>query len=101
MRSSELQLEEILRRADTLRRQKASRRAVTLSAASVCVCLALIVGALALSTTFHGLYNLLVSAPGASSYIGYVLPLLTAGLLAIPYRRLRGRQAEEDAPGTN
>ncbi len=48
MQSSELQLEEILRRADTLRRKKASRRAATLSAASVFVCLALIVAAAAL-----------------------------------------------------
>ena len=60
-----------------------------------------IVGALALSTTFHGLYNLLVSEPGVSSYIGYVLPLLTAGFLSIPYRRLRGQQTEENAQTTN
>ena len=50
---------------------------------------AAIMGALALSMTFHGLYNLLVSAPGITTLIGYSLPLITAALLYIPYRRLR------------
>ena len=48
-----------------------------------------ILGALALSMTFHGLYNLLVSAPGLTSYIGYGMPLVAAALLYLPYRRLR------------
>lgn len=48
-----------------------------------------IIGALALSMTFHGLYNLLVSENGISSYIGYVMPMFVAVLLWRPYRRLR------------
>lgn len=48
-----------------------------------------IAGALTLSMTFHALYNLLVSEKGISSYIGYILPVLTAVLLYIPYRRFR------------
>ena len=46
-----------------------------------------IIGALSISTTFHALYNLLVSKPGLTSYLGYVLPLVTAVLLYVPYRR--------------
>ena len=46
-----------------------------------------IVGALSLSMTFHGLYNLLVSEAGITSYIGYALPIITAILLYVPYRR--------------
>ena len=38
-------------------------------------------GVLSLSVTVHGLYNLLVSKPGISSYIGYVLPMICALLL--------------------
>ncbi len=49
-----------------------------------------VVGAMTLSMTFHGLYNLLVSVPGVSSWIGYVLPLLTAILLFYPYRAMTG-----------
>ena len=48
-----------------------------------------IVGALSLSATFHALYNLLVSEPGITTIIGYVIPLLTAMVLYHPYRRLR------------
>ena len=36
-----------------------------------------ITGALALSMTFHALYNLLVSEPGITTYIGYALPVVT------------------------
>ena len=49
-----------------------------------------IVGALALSMTFHALYNLLVSEPGITSYLGYALPLLSAAILYIPFKRYRG-----------
>ncbi|MBP5151647.1 MAG: PrsW family intramembrane metalloprotease [Lachnospiraceae bacterium] len=49
--------------------------------------LAGIVGALSLSMTFHGLYNLLVSEPGLSSYIGYAIPLLSAAILYLPYKK--------------
>lgn len=37
-----------------------------------------IAGVLSLSMTVHALYNLLVSKPGISSYIGYVMPMLCA-----------------------
>ena len=46
-------------------------------------------GAFSLSVTFHGLYNLLVSVPGVSSYVGFALPILAAAALYHPYRRLR------------
>ena len=41
-----------------------------------------IIGALSISVTFHALYNLLVSEPGISSYIGYIIPLAAAVILA-------------------
>ena len=47
-----------------------------------------IVGAAALSTNYHALYNLLVSGKGASSYLGYVLPMLTVAVSIIPYSRM-------------
>ena len=40
-----------------------------------------ITGVFSLSVTIHGLYNLLVSKPGISSYIGYVMPMICAILL--------------------
>lgn len=43
--------------------------------------LAGIAGVLSLSVTVHGLYNLLVSKPGVSSYIGYVMPIICAIVL--------------------
>lgn len=43
--------------------------------------LAGIAGVLSLSVTVHGLYNLLVSKPGVSSYIGYVMPMICAIML--------------------
>ena len=49
--------------------------------------LAGITGALGLSTSFHALYNLLVSEPGISSVIGYGLPIVTAAVFYIAYRR--------------
>ena len=42
-----------------------------------------VVGALSISVSFHALYNLLVSEPGISSYIGYILPLGVAVALAL------------------
>ena len=53
-----------------------------------------VVGSLSLAMIFHALYNLLVSEPGASSVIGYLLPLLTAILLFLFYRKL------QNLPGT-
>ena len=42
-----------------------------------------VIGALSISVTFHALYNLLVSESGISSYIGYVLPIAVAIVLAL------------------
>ena len=53
---------------------------------------AAIVGSTSLSMSFHALYNLLVSGKGAAPYIGFALPLVTAILLYIPYRKLRDEQ---------
>ncbi len=50
-----------------------------------------ILGALSLSMTFHGLYNLLVSKPGAFSYIGYVMPLAVGAVLYFAFRRFMAR----------
>jgi len=47
-----------------------------------------VVGALALSSTFHGLYNLLVSEPGITARIGYCLPLAAALMLYALYRQM-------------
>jgi hypothetical protein len=47
------------------------------------------VGALALSMLFHGTYNLLVSSPGITSYIGFAVPLLTAVAMLFALRRLK------------
>ena len=47
-----------------------------------------VVGGLALAMIFHALYNLLVSEPGISSGIGYLLPPLTAAGLYLLYRKL-------------
>lgn len=47
-----------------------------------------IAGGLSLAMIFHALYNLLVSAPGVSMWIGYLLPLLTAAALFLLYRKL-------------
>ena len=48
-----------------------------------------IIGALSLSATFHGLYNLLVSHSGTASMIGYAMPVLTAAMLLPAYRKTR------------
>lgn len=64
-----------------------------------------IIGSLALACTIHGLYNLLVSEPGVSTYIGYCLPTLLAMSLAVPYKKNLGhvlnlnRDDEEGAYG--
>ena len=47
-----------------------------------------VVGCLSLSVVFHALYNLLVSAQGIPSYIGYGLPILTALAFYWPYQKL-------------
>ncbi|MBO4819598.1 MAG: PrsW family intramembrane metalloprotease [Firmicutes bacterium] len=48
-------------------------------------------GCLALSMTYHGLYNLLVSLPGLSSSIGYALPIVTVVYLYYEYRKYSNR----------
>lgn len=47
-----------------------------------------VVGGLAIAMIFHALYNLLVSAPGVPSAIGYLLPPLAALGLYLLYRKL-------------
>ena len=51
-----------------------------------------VMGGLSLAMIFHALYNLLVSQPGISTVIGYLMPLLAAAALYIPYRRLLLRE---------
>jgi RsiW-degrading membrane proteinase PrsW (M82 family) len=46
-----------------------------------------VVGSLSLAMIFHALYNLLVSEPGPSTVIGYLLPPLTAAVLYLLYRK--------------
>ena len=106
MRSSEQQLNEILRRADTLRRQKASRRAATLSAASVLVCLALIVGAAALLSALpaaageNGASTVYGSLILSSSFLGYVVIGVLAFALGVCVtllcRALRASKEKDD-----
>ena len=48
-----------------------------------------IIGALSLSMLFHGIYNLLVSEPGACSVIGFILPMVTAVMMIGINRRLQ------------
>lgn len=54
--------------------------------------LASVIGSLSLSMLFHGMYNLLVSQPGVTSAIGYVLPLVTAFAMLFAYRRLQSAE---------
>ena len=51
--------------------------------------LSALLGALSFSVIFHGLYNLLVSEPGLSSFIGYVMPLLTAIFMYFPFKKTK------------
>lgn len=44
---------------------------------------------------FHGLYNLLVSKPGISTVLGFLMPPLTALLLFLLFRRLSRESVEE------
>lgn len=52
-----------------------------------------IAGALTCSMIFHALYNLLVSQPGISSTIGYILPTAAAGAMFFAQRK-RDRKNE-------
>ncbi len=55
-----------------------------------------IMGALSLAMIFHALYNLLVSVPGAPAIIGYILPVITAVLLALLFKKLSDGTAPEE-----
>lgn len=55
-----------------------------------------IIGALSLSMTFHALYNLLVSEPGITSAIGYLMPIVTAVSLSLVRRQLNKNGAFSD-----
>ena len=48
-----------------------------------------VLGGVALATTFHAIYNLLVSKPGASTVLGYIFPPVTALAMFLLYRLLR------------
>ena len=50
-----------------------------------------VLGALSVSMLFHGIYNLLASESGISSAIGFCLPLITAILVFLAYRRLQAK----------
>ena len=53
------------------------------------------IGALSVSMTFHGLYNLLVSGPQPAPAIGYAMPIVTAALLYGLYRSTTGKAGEK------
>lgn len=50
-----------------------------------------ILGALSVSMLFHGIYNLLASGNGISSAIGFCLPIVTAILVFLAYRKLQAK----------
>ena len=54
-----------------------------------------IIGAISISMLFHGMYNLLVSEPGATTWIGYTMPLFTAAILLAVYRQLQNSDQEK------
>ena len=47
-----------------------------------------VVGGVSISMIFHALYNLLVSEPGPSSVVGYLMPIVTAWGLYFLYRKI-------------
>ena len=55
-----------------------------------------IAGALTMSMTFHGLYNLMASTQGVISYVGFMLPIVMAVVLLIPYQRFFEDSLEDD-----
>ena len=63
-----------------------------------------IAGAVSLAVTFHGLYNLLVSRPGPTSWVGYALPIVTALFLYVVFRQIYDRlvvkEVSENPPGS-
>ncbi|MCR5520959.1 MAG: PrsW family intramembrane metalloprotease [Lachnospiraceae bacterium] len=55
-----------------------------------------VIGSVSLSMVFHGLYNLLVSRPGLTSVFGYVMPIITAIVLYIPFRAVKRQETERE-----
>lgn len=45
---------------------------------------------------FHSLYNLLVSRPGISTTIGFIMPIATAAGLFLLFKRLSGNERESE-----
>ena len=41
------------------------------------------IGLLAVATTFHGIYNILVSQTGVAAFVGYLIPMLTTAFYII------------------
>ncbi len=53
-----------------------------------------LIGALAFSMSFHGLYNLLISGEGAYLVVGYGMPVVTAIILYLPYQNIFSKNGE-------
>lgn len=45
-------------------------------------------GIVAMACTYHGIYNMLVTKPGAPAFIGYFIPLFTVFAIVIPVRNM-------------
>jgi len=56
-----------------------------------------VLGAVALPTAFHALFNLLMSRRGVSSVFGYILPVVTAVFLIYVFRRMIADAKESEA----
>lgn len=55
------------------------------------------IGILSISTTYHGIYNMLVSQEGMPAYVGYAVPIITTLLVVVPIRnRLRKRLTKKN-----
>lgn len=52
------------------------------------------VGLLALVTTFHALYNLLVSEPGVLRYVAFTVPLIVAVIMAVSLRKQNNAECQ-------
>ncbi|MCR4668858.1 MAG: PrsW family intramembrane metalloprotease [Clostridia bacterium] len=53
-------------------------------------------GLLSAAITFHGMYNMLISAGGVIEIVGYALPIVVFSVLFILIRPLLGSPSEED-----
>ncbi len=54
-------------------------------------------GLLAVASTFHGIYNILVSQTGTAAMIGYLIPLLTCALSLLFIRDMQRNQRRRGA----